>query len=212
MAPASTEPDTVREPLGALLRRNGIPIAILAVALVGFGIVVTAAAIRASGAPGQAVWLGAALVLAAAPVAACVVIDARTHRIPTPLVRAIALVGVGVFGANAAVTGTWADLGQAVAALLAVGAVFGALWWVTRGGTGPGDVRLAAALALYTGWLGWSVTLWFVVAAYFAAFPVALYRLLRGRRDPMAFGPALVAGWYLALGWAAFGPMGSAVS
>jgi prepilin signal peptidase PulO-like enzyme (type II secretory pathway) len=212
MAPASTEPDTVREPLGALLRRDGVPIAILAIALAGFGIVVTSAGTPAGDAPDQAVWLGTALALAAAPVAACVVIDARTHRIPTPLVRVIALVGVGMVGASAAATGTWADLGRAIAALLAVGAAFAALWWVTRGGTGPGDVRLAAALALYTGWLGWSVTLWFVVAAYFAAFPVALYRLLRGRRDPMAFGPALVAGWYLALGWAVFGPMGSAGS
>lgn len=184
-----------RDPLRVLLRRYRLAIVAVAAVLAGVGLVI-----------GTTPWMRVALTLVALPVAACAVIDARVHRIPTPLVRAIAVSTVLVLGACTATTGAWADLGRAVGAGLATSGVFFALWWFTRGtGTGLGDVRLAGALALLTGWFGWAPTLWYVVAAYLVAFPLAVYRLVRGRRDSIPFGPALVIGWYLALAWVGWG-------
>ncbi len=139
-----------------------------------------------------------ALIVLAPLVSACAVIDADCHRIPTVLVRSAGLLCCIALGVGAWVADDWPRFGRAVLAAVAFAGVFGVKWVV--GGTGLGDVRLAAVLALILGWLGWAEVFWLLVIPYVIALPVALARLVRGRREAMAFGPPLVVGFYLVLG------------
>ncbi|WP_162616432.1 prepilin peptidase [Xylanimonas allomyrinae] len=91
---------------------------------------------------------------------------------------------------------SWAPLLAGLTAGAAVGVVFLALWRFT--GLGMGDVRLATALAPIAGLAGWQTVVAFVVLTHLLAAPVALWALARRRRD-IAFGPAVVAGLYLAV-------------
>jgi leader peptidase (prepilin peptidase)/N-methyltransferase len=178
-----------REPVAVLVRRHRAAITVL-------GLVLLAASVAAGW---DEPWFMAALVPLAPIAAACAVIDAKTRLIPTPLVQAAGAAGLGLLLVAAIVTGAWSSLGRAALAGATAGAVFFAMYWITRGSVGMGDVRLIAVLGLYAGWLGWAQLLAVVVAAYFIALPVAVARLARGRRDAIAFGPFLIAGFYVAL-------------
>jgi len=66
----------------------------------------------------------------------------------------------------------------------------------------PGDVKLAAALALILGFAGWPAVLTGLLAAHLINGPVAVFLLVTGRagrRRPIPFGPALLAGALLAI-------------
>lgn len=133
--------------------------------------------------------------IALAPVLAPIaVIDASTQVIPDPLVEVgLIVVTVSLLGASMAAH-TASGLGLAVVAGLLVGTVYLALWRVT--GLGLGDAKLAAVLALVAGWTGWQTVVAFIILSHLVVVPVVLWRLARGRRAPVAFGPALVAGLY----------------
>ena len=129
-------------------------------------------------------------------------IDADVHRLPDSLVlpsypAAIALLAVASWA-----TGSWGALLRAVLAGAVLWVAYLLLALVSPGGLGFGDVKLAGVLGLFVGWLGWGE----VVAATFAAFLlgalVALVLLLTGRvsrSSHIAFGPAMLAGAWLAL-------------
>lgn len=92
---------------------------------------------------------------------------------------------------------------------LAGGAVYFALLFVlaliARGGFGFGDVKLAFLLGLFTTYQSWDA----LIVAVFAAFllggfvsAILLVFRIRSRKDAIPFGPYLVAGAYIAIGWA----------
>jgi leader peptidase (prepilin peptidase)/N-methyltransferase len=62
-------------------------------------------------------------------------------------------------------------------------------------------VKLAAVLALILGFAGWPAVLVGVLAPHVINGPVAIVLLLRraGRRTPIPFGPALLAGALIAI-------------
>ncbi len=67
-----------------------------------------------------------------------------------------------------------------------------------------GDVKLAALLGLYLGWLGWDAVVigaagGFVVQAVVALCLLATRRI--GLRGELPFGPAMLLGAVLAIGW-----------
>jgi leader peptidase (prepilin peptidase)/N-methyltransferase len=73
---------------------------------------------------------------------------------------------------------------------------------IARGGFGFGDVKLAAFLGLYSGYLGWGELL----VALFMPFAVGgiisvllLITRIKGRKDAIPFGPYMVLGAYLAV-------------
>ena len=129
------------------------------------------------------------------------VIDIAHHRLPDRLV--LALYGsVVVLLVIPAVTG--GDWGAYVRALLAGAAMFGAylvLALIYPAGMGLGDVKLAGALGLALGFLGWA----YVVVGVFIAFvlPLLLVRW-RNRKDAIPFGPFMIVGAVAAVpvtGW-----------
>lgn len=158
--------------------------------------VLWAAAVTAAG--GQS-YLPAWLAVSAVAVWAAL-IDQRTMRIPSVLcywagaAAAVLLLFAGVLEHDlpATVRGVVAGLTTAVLYLLVAIA--------TRGGMGLGDVRLGFSLGAVLGYISWTAVCSGIVIPVFLMFPIALWRLLRGRTgDGMAAGPYLVAGCVVAL-------------
>jgi len=93
---------------------------------------------------------------------------------------------------------------RAIPALVGGGVGFGlflAIYFLARGGMGPGDVKLAGLLGLINGWP-------LVLVAFLLAFvsggllaSVFLALRLKGRKAPIPFGPFLVGGSFVALLW-----------
>lgn len=81
----------------------------------------------------------------------------------------------------------------------AAGAFFLLLAFISRGGMGGGDVKLATLLGAFLGWPGTAVALFvaFSIGAGVGLILVAMRR--RGRKDPIPFGPALAVGGLVAL-------------
>lgn len=94
--------------------------------------------------------------------------------------------------------------GRGVPALLSAlgaGALIALIVIVSRGGMGVGDVKLAALMGAFLGWPGIAVALFcgFMVGGTVGMALLALR--LRGRKDPIPFGPALAAGSLVGLFW-----------
>jgi leader peptidase (prepilin peptidase)/N-methyltransferase len=140
--------------------------------------------------------LPAFLLLALAGVLLAVV-DLQHQLLPNRVVRPALVGGALLLLAAAAATGAWGDLARAMLGAVALFAAFLALALVSPGGLGMGDVKLAALLGLYLGWLGWGAVLAGGVASFLvqAAVAVALLAARRVRRDSeLPFGPAMLVG------------------
>jgi len=77
------------------------------------------------------------------------------------------------------------------------------------GGLGMGDVKLAALLGLYLGWLGWAAVVLGALAGFVVQAVVALALLAArriGLRGELPFGPAMLAGAALVIGGTALLP------
>ena len=125
------------------------------------------------------------------------VIDLRCLRLPNPLVGALAIV--------AGVPLTVLEPQRAGSALAAAGAVltpYVCLLFLPTHGLGLGDVKLAAVLGLILGFAGWPAVVIGLVAPQVINGTVAVALLLTGRvgrRHPLPFGPALLAGALIAI-------------
>jgi leader peptidase (prepilin peptidase)/N-methyltransferase len=74
-------------------------------------------------------------------------------------------------------------------------------WILKRQGMGMGDVKLAAMIGAFLGWPVGPVALYLGFLAGGLVAVLLLLLRVRGRRDPIPFGPALAAGALLALFW-----------
>ncbi|MFI7213064.1 prepilin peptidase [Micromonospora maritima] len=143
-----------------------------------------------------------ALLLVAGVGLLLVVTDLTVLRLPDPLVGALALGGgTGLAGAALA-TGEPGRLtaAGAGAALSLAGYLLLALLPGAR--LGFGDVKLAAALGFPLGWLGWPTLRLGLLLPHVLAGVTLLVLLAAGRirRDtPLPFGPAILAGAWLAV-------------
>ncbi len=129
-------------------------------------------------------------------------IDIACHRLPTVIVVPAIVAGAVSLLVLAAVSGDWGPFGRALLGGVALGAVFEVLYLVPGGNLGYGDVRLAALLGLFLGWLGWPEVIWGALLPWLINGPVALTLLLLGRvgrKSRLAFGPALLAGALLSV-------------
>lgn len=152
--------------------------------------------------PGPAV--GGALVVATAG-AALGVIDARTHRLPDALTLPAIWLALVTFGAAAFLPhgGGAARLAQAGWGALTLGGLYAALYWLSRGALGFGDVKLALLLGLPAGWCGWSAV-WGTALLPFLLGGLAALGLVVARvarlDSQLAFGPFMLIGAALTCG------------
>jgi leader peptidase (prepilin peptidase)/N-methyltransferase len=126
-------------------------------------------------------------------------VDLRCLRLPDPLVAALA---VAVAVPLTIVDGSGARLGRAAAAAGVVLLLHLVIALLPGGGLGLGDVKLAGVLGLLLGWTGWPTVLIGLALPHLLNLPVVLILLIRrriGRRTPLPFGPALLAGAFLAV-------------
>jgi leader peptidase (prepilin peptidase)/N-methyltransferase len=132
--------------------------------------------------------LVAAMILLAALVA-ITVIDLQHQIIPD----AITLPGI-VAGVLANVATRHVSVIDSVLGIVLGGGVFLVIILVSRGGMGGGDMKLAAMLGAFLGWKVALLALFFAVVAGGSLAIVLLASGLRGRKDPVPFGPFLALG------------------
>lgn len=162
-----------------------------------------AAAVRFDDAPiGE---LAAYLVLFTA-LAALSVIDAELYRLPDRIVLPTLAVSVPLLTAVSVATDDPGRIRYALAgALLYFGFLFVA-HLISPRGMGFGDVKLAAVMGLYVGWLGTSFTeamalvLWAMLIGFVSGTLVGLVLLaVRRRNRAFPFGPFLALGCVAAI-------------
>jgi leader peptidase (prepilin peptidase)/N-methyltransferase len=133
-------------------------------------------------------------------------IDLRHHLLPDRVVLPAIAAGAVLLAAAGAIEGAAAPVVRAGLAAVVLFAVFLVLALIAPSGLGMGDVKLAALLGLYLGWLGWNVVVLgaaagFVVQAALALVLLATRRI--GLKGELPFGPAMLLGAAVAIGWGA---------
>jgi leader peptidase (prepilin peptidase)/N-methyltransferase len=142
-------------------------------------------------------WALPAFLLLAVAAVLLTVIDLRHRLLPNRVVIPTLVTGALLLLVAAAIEGSWTDLLRAVLGAAVLFAVFLVLAVISPSGLGMGDVKLAAVLGLYLGWLGWGVVLLGAVAGFLVQAVLALVLLALGRvrRDSdLPFGPAMLVG------------------
>ena len=131
--------------------------------------------------------------------------DLDHQRIPNRILYPSTIVGVVLLAGAAIGDGHLSWFVRAIEG----GVVYFALLFIValaaRGGFGMGDVKLSFFLGLFLAYVSWGTVVVGVFAAFVVGGVVALGLLVtkvRGRKDPIAFGPALVAGAWIAIPFA----------
>lgn len=167
----------------------------------------TAALFAAVGARFADSWALPGFLLFAGALVAISLIDLDHKIIPNRIVYPVGFAAVPLLALAAALGHDWPAFLRALGGGACAFACFYAVYVLApRGGFGFGDVRLAFVLGMFLGWLGWSYIFagLFVGFAYGAVIGVGLIAVgLRGRRDPIPFGPFLAAGAMTIVLWGA---------
>ena len=147
--------------------------------------------------------LPAFLVLAAAGVLLAV-IDLQHHLLPNRVVLPSIGISAVLLLIAALAEQDWADLLRAGITAVVLFAVFLVLALISPGGLGMGDVKLAGLTGLYLGWIGWAAVVvgaaaGFVIQALLALVLLAGRRI--GLRGELPFGPAMLVGAAVVIGW-----------
>lgn len=164
---------------------------------------VPAIAIGAGGAEVAAgiVSLVAFLYLAAISLALAL-IDLDVQRLPNVIVLPAYAVGAVLLGASSLLIGDLASLGRAALGTVILGGGYLLIALIRPGGMGFGDVKLAGALGLFLGWLGWDALAVGAIGGFVLGglFGTALILLRRaGRSTGVPFGPWMLAGAWLGI-------------
>ncbi|MEO6144717.1 MAG: A24 family peptidase [Dermatophilaceae bacterium] len=162
---------------------------------------------------GQAQWslLPAYLYLGAIG-AALTLIDLDVHRLPDLIVLPSYPIAFVLLLVPTVVTGQWGALLRGVLAALALFVGYLVLFFVSvfvsPGGLGLGDVKLAGVLGLFLGWLGWGPALISVFAAFIIGGVISLVMVLTraallgwraSLKTSIAFGPSMILGAWVAV-------------
>jgi leader peptidase (prepilin peptidase)/N-methyltransferase len=126
------------------------------------------------------------------------VIDAHTTWLPLALTR-VAWLAMAAAVVTGGLLGDWLQTVRGVAGFGLAGALFGAIWLLSRGGFGFGDVRYAPLVGAATASVSWTVLAWALVLGSLVGAAVGLARLAAGRRGAFAYAPSILAGGYLAV-------------
>ena len=93
---------------------------------------------------------------------------------------------------------SWLD---SVIGIVVGGGLFLVIILVSRGGMGGGDMKLGAMLGAFLGWKALLLALFAAIVLGGVVGVAVLVSGLRGRKDPIPFGPFLAAGGAMALFW-----------
>ena len=131
-------------------------------------------------------------------------IDLRHHLLPDRVVLPAIAAGAVLLALAGAIEGDGRAILRALIAAVILFVVFLVLALLAPSGLGMGDVKLAALLGLHLGWLGWNAVVLgaaagFVVQAVLALLLLASRRI--GLKGELPFGPAMLLGAALAIGW-----------
>ena len=130
------------------------------------------------------------------------VVDVRQRRLPFLLSGLVYGGCVACFGVESVLASSFGPFGRSVVAGLVVAFAFLALALAMPGQLGLGDVALVGWIAMTLGWLGWGHLVGGLVVglALQAAGAVVLLVLRRKTvRGELPMGPALLAGWLVAV-------------
>lgn len=152
------------------------------------------------------IFLGCGLVWFFVCAAVLFVIDIREHRLPNRWTALLFCGGVVLLLATTLTASTGSVLADRWTTMLggSVGytLVMFMLHLLTRAGVGMGDVKLAAGLGLYTGFIGVEAVIAGFVLAFLVGGLQAVYLVVfKGakRSTRIAFGPAMLVGCVLTL-------------
>jgi leader peptidase (prepilin peptidase) / N-methyltransferase len=132
------------------------------------------------------------------------VVDVQHKLLPNRVVLPSLGIGAALLTIAASATGDWTALLRGVVSAAVLFVVFFALVLISPRSIGMGDAKLAALLGLYLGWLGWELVLLgiaagFVVQALLAIVLLGTRRI--GLKGELPFGPAMLVGAALVIGW-----------
>ena len=132
------------------------------------------------------------------------VIDVQHKLLPNRVVLPSIGIGAALLGIAASATGDWPAVLRGVVAAAVLFVVFFVLVLISPRSIGMGDAKLAALLGLYLGWLGWElvplgIAAGFVVQALLAVLLLVTRRI--GLKGELPFGPAMLVGAALVIGW-----------
>lgn len=131
-------------------------------------------------------------------------IDLRHKTLPNRVTLPAIGVGAVLLASAALATGEWSSLLRAALGAVVLFVVFFVLVLISPRSIGMGDAKLAALLGLYLGWLGTRVLVLGIAAGFVVQALLALVLLLTrriGLRGELPFGPAMLVGAALAIGW-----------
>ena len=123
-------------------------------------------------------------------------IDILHHLLPNRLVLALLYGGLLLLACAAAVQGEAGSLLRGLAGAATLFLVYLILALTSRNGLGMGDVKLAAPLGLYLGYLGWSQLFYGGALGFVAGGLAALGLVLKNRGNnpqEVPYGPSMLA-------------------
>ena len=123
-------------------------------------------------------------------------IDIVHHLLPNRLVMPLLGAGIVLLGAASVALGGWQELVRALAGAVILFFFYFILALISPRSLGMGDVKLAAPLGLYLGYLGWSPLFYGGALGFVAGGLVSLAAVLKNRGNKpkeVAFGPSMLA-------------------
>jgi leader peptidase (prepilin peptidase) / N-methyltransferase len=149
-------------------------------------------------------WELPAFLLFAAVAVLLTVIDLRHRLLPNRVILPALAAGAVLLTVAATAGDAWPALLRATLGAAVLFVVFLVLALVSPRSLGMGDVKLAALVGLFLGWIGWGAVVvggaaGFVVQALLAVVLLASRRI--GLRGELPFGPAMLVGAAVAIGW-----------
>lgn len=123
-------------------------------------------------------------------------IDIVHHLLPNRLVGPLLGAGLALLAFAALLQGAAGDLIRGLAGSVILFVSYLILALTSRNGLGMGDVKLAAPLGLYLGYLGWSQVFYGGAFAFVAGGVVSTVMVLKNRRNKpkeVAYGPSMLA-------------------
>jgi leader peptidase (prepilin peptidase)/N-methyltransferase len=154
-------------------------------------------------------WALPAFLLLAVAGVLLTVVDLQHRLLPNRVVLPALAGGAVLLLLPALADGAWDQLLRAALGAAALFVAYLALALASPGGLGMGDVKLAALLGLYLGWVGWAAVVLGALAGFVVQAAVALALLATrriGLRGELPFGPAMLAGAALVIGGTALLP------